>query len=115
MQDYELDAWLGDTTATDDQRDALHRASDTIDAAYPGEDSQPDREAAFTGAAMLILGDSTLDQLGAALTHARQQQFDAVRQSIGGAIAAVHAGMTEAVAARTASIDRMTLRKALGK
>ena len=38
MQPYELDAWLGDTELTRDQREDFERSIDMIAARYPGRD-----------------------------------------------------------------------------
>ena len=38
MQPYELDAWLGDTELTRDQREDFERSIDMIAARYPGID-----------------------------------------------------------------------------
>ena len=65
MQDYELDAWLGDTEATGEQRAALKRAADEIGARWPDPDSADVRAEAFTAAAMVVLGDATDAELAA--------------------------------------------------
>lgn len=68
MQPYELDAWLGDTELTGDQREDFERSIDMIAARYPGRDhgQHPDEEMmgeAMSGALMVLVGDATLEGL----------------------------------------------------
>ena len=111
MQEHELTAWLGDTPTTDEQRASLHRAADMTDTRY-GEDD--DRQAAFTAAAQVILGDATLDELAEAWTTARKAERDAMAALTGALIAESETTSENALATRT-GITRMTIRKALGK
>ena len=76
MQPYELDAWLGDTELTDEQRDAFARMVEAIADRYPGREhgQHPDEESiteAMTGALQVLLGDDTLEGLSAAWSRAR--------------------------------------------
>ena len=115
MQDYELAAWLGDVTVTEEQREQLHRASDAIDARYADPDVRADYGvAAFNTAAMIIIGDDTLAAVAAAWRTARIAERDAMAR-LTGAIIAMHGSMPETGIAAEALIDRMTVRKALGK
>lgn len=115
MQEHELTAWLGDVTVTDEQRAALHRASDMIDARYPDPDRRGDAgQHAFTAAAQVILGDATLDELSAAWSAARIAERDAMA-ALTGAIIAASADTSEAAIAARTGASRMTIRKALGK
>ena len=58
MSDW-LDAWLGGTEVTDEQRAALLAASDEAYARFPDADETDDLSDAFTEAAMVILGDAS--------------------------------------------------------
>jgi hypothetical protein len=114
MQDYELDAWLGDTEATEEQRAALHAAADTIAARYryPDPDLADTREQALSAAAMMILGDATLEEMAAGWRDAHRVERERHAALTGALIAA---GGSEAALARRAGLTRVTVRKALGK
>lgn len=112
MQDYELDAWLGDTQVTDGQRAALHAAADAIAARYPEEDLADSREQAFSAAAMLILGDDTLETIADQWRAARRLEQERHAALTGALIAA---DGSEVALAERAGVTRMTVRKALGK
>lgn len=115
MQEHELTAWLGGTPVTDEQRAALHRASDMIDARYADPDDRADAgQAAFTTAAQFILGDTTLDDAMAAWSRARVAERDAMA-ALTGAIVAASANVSEASLAARTGMSRKTIRKALGK
>src|SRR5690606_34087077 len=77
MTAYDIDAWLGDTEATDEQRAALVRAADRIAARWPDPDLADTREQALTGAAQIILGDAALDEIGSAYVAARAVEQEA--------------------------------------
>lgn len=111
MQDHELDAWLGDTEVTDEQRAQLHAIADTIDR----EVAEDDRETAFTAAAEVILGDTTIEQLGQARTAARAAAAVAQTRLYAGIRVALAAGESENGIAARAGVDRMTVRKIAGK
>ncbi|MDR6868434.1 hypothetical protein J2Y69_003050 [Microbacterium resistens] len=110
----ELDAWLGDVKVTAEQRAALHRASEMVHARYPERDLADDREAAFSTAAMLILGDATLATITDAYVTARRAERAAMA-SLTGAIIAASADQAETAMSRETGLNRMTIRKALGK
>ena len=120
MQPYELNAWLGDTELTDEQRDAFARTVEAIADRYPGRDhgQHPDEESiteAMTGALQVLLGDDTLEGLSAAWQRARAVEREAMERLTGAIIATVQAGVPEVQVAERASVARMTVRKALGK
>lgn len=114
MQEHELEAWLGDTTVTDDQRTALHRASDSIETRYPGDAWQDKAREAFTAAAQVILADDTLEGFGEAWRQTRVAERTAMAR-LTGAIIAEAQGAPEVQVAERAGVDRQTVRKALGK
>lgn len=113
MEEYELDAWLGDTEITGEQRAALHRAWGMAAARY-GDDLDDDREQAFSGAAQVILGDATLNGVAEAWARARRAEREAMAV-LTGAIIAASETMSESAISSTTGINRMTVRKALGK
>lgn len=112
MQDYELDAWLGDTEVTDEQRAALHAAAAAIDDRYPNPDGNDDRERAMAAAGMLILGDTTLEDIAQEYLAARRIERERHAALTGALIAA---DGPETTLATRAGVTRMTVRKALGK
>lgn len=117
-QRYEIEAWLGDTLPewTDEQIDTLVRESDAIASRYPGEDQAQEREAALTAAAQVLTGDLLLETAGEALSQARLDSSLALASARQVArMAVLYGGTPQAVAAREAGIDRMTVRKDLGK
>lgn len=119
-QPHEIEAWLGgsvDELPADRRKvlvDRLIAEDAAITAAYPDPDDHR-REAAFTAAAMYLLGDLTLDQAAAARGAARREESRAVAVSLQLAAMASADGMPDATAARTAGIDRQSLLKRLGK
>ena len=131
MQDYELDAWLGDTETTTEQRAALHAVATALDDRYPrdGEEDEwaEDRAAAFTGAAQVILGDATVTEAVEAWRRAHLTAEEARAAMTGALIAStvgdrivvdgkiVDLGMTEAELLRATDLARGTIRKALGR
>ena len=120
MQPYELDAWLGDTELTDEQRATFARTVEAIADRYPGRDhgQHPDEESiteAMTSALQVLLGDDTLEGLSAAWQRARAAEREAMERLTGAIIATVQAGVPEVQVAERASVARMTVRKALGK
>ena len=64
MQPYELDAWLGDTELTAEQRTTLEDALDHLTSRY-GDDGGAVGEG-MSGALMVIVGDDTLEGRGGA-------------------------------------------------
>lgn len=114
MQDYELDAYLGDFArqVTDEQRAALHRAADAVAGRYPAPDLADSRERAFSAAAQVILDDATLEEVAAAWRDAYRLAVERHDALTGALIAA---GGSEVSLAERAGVTRMTVRKALGK
>lgn len=71
-----LREWLGDVTVTPAQLDALESASEDADRLYPGEDDTEERAAHLEAAALIILGDETIQDAmsaygSAVLAHER--------------------------------------------
>ena len=120
MQPYELDAWLGDTELTDEQRATFARTVEAIADRYPGRDhgQHPDEESiteAMTGALQVLLCDDTLEGLSAAWQRTRAAERDAMERLTGAIIAEAQGGAPEVQIAERAGVARMTVRKALGK
>lgn len=114
MQPYELDAWLGPLTTTDEQRDAILQADNAIQARYPDRDAADDRTAALTAAVTVIVGDDTLRQIGDQWKAARRVEREAMA-ALTGAIIASSTTMTEVAMSAESGVNRTTVRKALGK
>ena len=113
MQQYEPEAWLGPELAemTPDQVDAMVRYADMIEGRY---DDEAQRSVAASGAIQIVLSDGTLEQLGEALSRARQEEREAMAMLTGAIIASAETD-SESSLARRAGITRVTVRKALGK
>jgi len=117
-QRHEIEAWLGDDhDLTEEQITALVRTADEIATRYPDPDDRDEREVALTVAYRLMTGDQTVvDEMAADLTRARQTQVRALAGLRHAAVTLVPAGkQTEAGFARRAGLDRMAIRKWLGK
>ena len=117
----DIDAYLGDFAGdlSDEQKDDLARAFDAIDARYPLDDEGQDdwadeRESACTAAAMVTFGDDSLGNIADQWQGARRFERDRMA-SLTGAIIAAAQTMPETQVAAAAGVDRMTVRKALGK
>jgi hypothetical protein len=119
MQRYELEAWLGDDhELTDDQIDELLHTAGEIEEQYPGQDDADDREAALTAAYRLKVEapEDLVAELAGERTAARvaeRKALVALRQI---AVTRINNGdATEAGFAQQAGVDRMAVRKWLGK
>jgi hypothetical protein len=113
----DIEAWLGPALdeMTEEQIDRMQQAADRIDDRYPDPDDEQEREAARIAACQYLLGETTIDDVRESLLRARLQVGEALAAAQQIAVLCVADGMTEAEAARRAGIDRMTIRKALGK
>lgn len=112
MQDYELDAWLGDTPATYEQRARLLAAAETIAARY-ADDEDAERDA-FNAAAAVILGDADPAALVEPYQRA-QAAAQAAHATMTGAVVAASQEASERALAGSLGLTRPTIRKALGK
>ena len=113
MQPYELDAWLGDTELTAEQRGALEDAIDHLSTRYAGDEDAVGE--GMGGALMVILGDDTLEGVAAEWARARAAERDAMARLTGAIIAEAVRGGAETTIAERAGVNRLTVRKALGK
>lgn len=96
---------------TPDQVDAMVRYADMIEDRY---DDDALRSFVARGALLIVLSDSTLEQIGEALARARQEEREAMAMLTGAIIASAETD-SESSLARRAGITRVTVRKALGK
>lgn len=121
MQRYELDAYLGDFAddISDGQKVALMRISDELEELYPPNDELDEygreREAAFSAAVQYVMGDLDTDSAGSNLLTARLDTADAMAAARQVAVMADADGEAESSIARKLGVDRMTVRKWLGK
>ena len=113
MQRYELEAWPGPALIemTPGQVDAMARYADMIADRY---DDDALRSFVARGALLIVLSDSTLEQIGEALARARQEEREAMAVLTGAIIASAETD-SESSLARRAGVTRVTVRKALGK
>jgi hypothetical protein len=109
--------WLGPAAddMTDDQRQRFETEAEVILARYDDPDLSDARDAALSALVQYLFAETTIDEAG----RERQRTRDAERAaSIAAqqvARLAVLDGMPEAEAARRAGLDRMTVRRLLGK
>lgn len=119
MQTYELEAWLGDDhDLTEDQIAELLATADEIEEQYPNEDDRDDREAALTAAYRLMTEapEDLVAELAATRVAARTSERKAVVGLRQIAVTRIKNGdATEAGFARQAGIDRMNVRRWVGK
>ena len=109
MQPYELNAWLGDTELTAEQRTTLEDAIDHLTSRY-ADDGDAVGEG-MSGALMVILGDDTLDGLGGAYRQAVEAASEAHGRLIGAVIASRDLGPSEI--SRQSGLSRVSVTKAL--
>lgn len=102
MDDYEL--------TTQEQREQMHAADAAICERYA--DDEEAQRVAFDAAIQIILGDTTVEQLGEAWYQRRRAEREAMEALTGGIIADPRGDATISTAT---GINRMTVRKARGK
>ncbi|GHH57648.1 hypothetical protein [Lentzea cavernae] len=137
LQTYKMEAWLGDDHGlTDDQVEQLRQISDEIYARYctpdpDGDDpemeeadlaqaSQEERDVALQTAYRLLLGDEgVIAELTRDRAAARREEARAAAGLRQAALMVIEPGTrhdrSEAAFARRVGVDRMTMRKWLGK
>lgn len=119
MERHELEAWLGDDLGGlkhDEVTELLGLAND-IEARYPDEDAAEERQSALTAAYRLMVEspEDVVDEFAQKLFAARLAEAEvlaAIRQA---AIILTPKGWTENGFANAAGVDRMAVRKWLGK
>ena len=117
---YSIDThgvWLGPAAddLTEGQRERFAAEWDEIDARYPDPDDSDERLAALAACVQYLLGETDVYQAGFEREAAQREAARAYAASRQVARMAALDGASEVQAARSASIDRMTLRKDLGK
>ena len=117
MELYELEAWLGPALPdlTSEQIERLLAEANRIQQRHPGPDEQHEFDAALSAAVQYLLGDTTIDQAGRALTLARLEQDRAMAAAKQIAAMATADGVPDTQAADRACLDRQTLLRVLGK
>ena len=111
----ERDAWLGPArdTMTDDQLDRFDAITAIIEDRWPADPDDPDANAdRLSGALQIILGEATLESLGAD-RHRAQTALVRASQTLQGAMA-VCADLGPSEVTRRAGVARNTAREALG-
>lgn len=114
-----LDAYLGEFVdqVTQEQREQLLDVEKLVSARYPQEDGR-DTDAclqAFAAATEIILGDMDLKAIADEWWRARLIEREKMQRLTGAIIAAHHTGLTQQEIVDQTDINRMTVRKALGK
>lgn len=115
MTNDNLAGYLGDFAddLTAEQIDRLEAVAEQIEGRYH-PDLTDERLAAANAAAMLAFGDSTLGAL-ADQWRARREAERAAMAALTGAILYASGEMSQADIVATTRVNRMTIRKALGK
>lgn len=116
MNDYELDAWLGDARSelTDEQYERMMEESDAIEARYPDSTEEEEATAALSATLQYILGETTVEEVGQALIRARLAEAEAFSAAQQVARLAVLDGAQKVQTANVAGVDRKSLYRALG-
>lgn len=125
MQRYELEAWIGDNHGlNEDQIGELLTQVNEIADRYPDPDDQAERDAALTTAYQLIAPAYRLTDTDRDIVETLAREREAARAAEVRALASLQqaaimqikpGGETESGFARRANVDRMTVRKWLGK
>lgn len=118
MQQYELEAWLGnDHGLTDEQFADLLAQAEDIQGRYPDPDDQDVRDAALSTAHRLLLGqDDVLTELAKQRADARAAESQALAGLRQAALMLVPDGSrSEKGFAEQVGVDRQAVRKWLGK
>ena len=115
--EHELLAWLGPAAdqLTAEQIQRLSREAEAISRRYD-PDLHEEREAALSAAVRYLLGDTTLDEVGA--ERRRTLNAESVARAAAIQVAAMYAedhAISERQLAERSGIDRQTLRARLGK
>lgn len=117
-QEREWAAWLGPAAEhlAEEQRERFEtEAQAAVERIGDDPGLQDERDAALAAIVQYLLGEVTIEQAGAerARTRDAERMASIVAQQV--ALLAVGDGMPEAAAARAAGLDRMTVRRLLGK
>ncbi|MFE4674486.1 hypothetical protein [Streptomyces sp. NPDC056723] len=117
MQRYELEAWLGDDhSLTDDQVDELLVQADDINTHSGGDQAEARERLTTAYRLMRECPDAVVADLAQRRSAARAAELDALAGLQQAAVILIERGdATESGFARQAGVDRMTVRKWLGK
>lgn len=122
MQRHELEPWLGDTDLTAEQVTELLATANDIEARYPNDDDDTEeRGGALEAAHYLLLNGSAIvvDTLARRLTNARTAEVQALAGLQQAALTLIRENGRDVASeqgfAKAAGVDRMTVRKWLGK
>lgn len=113
----DLMAWLGPAAddLTPEQIDRLTEVDRAVRVRYPDPDEQAEREAALSATVQYLLGDITPEGADAELRTARRREREAYVAALQVAVMTHRDGVSETASAARCGIDRMGLRRALGK
>lgn len=117
MSDIDLTAWLGPAAdeLDEEQTARVYEIASWADEQWPGEDDQPERDAALSAAVQYLLGETTPEQAGHDLVAARHAERVASIAAQTFARMVCEDGWAETRAADVLAVDRMTVRRARGK
>ena len=117
MTTTDFTAWLGSAAddMTPEQRARFDAEAPEILAMWPDPDDQAERDAALSALVQYLLGETSPTEAGYQLTRARIALAEALAAAKVLARFAVQDGMSEVQAAAQVGLDRMTVRKVLGK
>ncbi|MFJ1782437.1 hypothetical protein ACIOKA_37660 [Streptomyces anulatus] len=118
MQLHELEAWLGaDHSLTSDQIAELLRTANEIGERYPDPDDQLERDAALSTAYQLMATDQdVVEGLAREREAAKNAELQALASLRQAALTLIPRGdATESGFAKKSGVDRMNVRRWLGK
>lgn len=114
----EWTAWLGPAAEelTDEQRDRFEvEAAAATERIGDDPDLAAEREAAWSAIVQYLLGETTLDEAGDQRRQTRAAERHALLAAQAVARLAYQDGIAEAEVARRVGLDRMVVRRVLGK
>lgn len=117
MQDFEMDAYLGDYAGRidADKRRTLKATLERLEQRWQGLDFTDERTEAGNAATALAFGDSTADGIADEYRAARAAERTARLRLTGTIVYLSESGVPEVAIAERLGVARMTVRKALGK
>jgi hypothetical protein len=112
-----LMVWLGPAAEelTAAQIECVVNEDRRLSERYPDPDEQREHEVALSATIQYLLGDTSAEEANRALVDARRREREAFVAAEQVAVMLHRDGTPEAAAARAVGIDRMSLRRALGK
>lgn len=110
-----IDAWLGDATLTNMQRDRLITIWDDVATRYPEPEDHDTASAALAAAVQYLLGETTPADTGREIGRLNAALEDAKAAARAVALLAVEDGTSEYALHQELGVTRRTLRLWLGK